>query len=123
MAWFRNLKIGNKLGLGFATVLAVTIVLGVFSMMQLSKVNVNTADIATNWLPMARALGELRYEVSLVRRGEKACILSSSETEFETNEAKVNQSVSTVADNARKYEATMKSARSSRSFRPNGLCP
>lgn len=117
MAWFRNLKIGNKLGLGFATVLAVTVVLGVFSILQLSKVNKSTVDIATNWLPSARALGELRYEVSLVRRGEKDCILSSSRTEFETHEAQVNQSVSTVADYAKKYEATISSDQERRIFK------
>jgi methyl-accepting chemotaxis protein len=117
MAWFRNLKIGNKLGLGFATVLAVTVVLGVFSIRQLSKVNMSTVDIATTWLPSARSLGELRYEVSLVRRGEKDCILSSSKTEFETNEAKVNQGVSTVADKAKKYETTISSDEERRIFK------
>jgi len=117
MAWFRNLKIGNKLGLGFATVLAVTVVLGVFSIQQLSKVNMSTVDIATTWLPSARALGELRYEVSVVRRGEKDCILSSSKTEFETNEAKVNQGVSTVADKAKKYETTISSDEERRIFK------
>jgi len=117
MAWFRNLRISKKLGLGFATVLGVTVVLGVFSMVELSTVNMRTVDIATHWLPSVRALGELRYDVSLVRRAEKDCILASSRTEFETNEAKVNQRVSAVADTARKYEATISSDEERRSFK------
>jgi methyl-accepting chemotaxis protein len=77
----------------------------------------STVDIATTWLPSARALGELRYEVSLVRRGEEDCILSSSRTEFETHEAQVNQSVSIAADYAKKYEATISSDQERRTFK------
>ena len=117
MAWYRNLSIGRKLGLGFATVLSVTVVLGVFSMLQLSKINSSAVDIATHRLPSVRALGELRYDVSLVRRAEKDCILANSRTEFETNEAKVNQRVRTVADTAKKYEATLSSDEERRSFK------
>jgi len=68
MRWFSNLKIGKKLALGFGTIATLMIVLGVFSILQLSKVNANTVDIATNWLPSVKVLGEIRFVTSAARR-------------------------------------------------------
>ena len=46
-----NLKISQKLGLAFGVVLTLTIIIGSFAIFEIRKVNGNTVDIATNWLP------------------------------------------------------------------------
>ena len=68
MSWFSDLKIAKKLGFGFGVVEVLMIVLGVFAIAQISKVNASTVDIATNWLPSVRALAELNYDAASVRR-------------------------------------------------------
>ncbi len=58
LAWFRKMKIAWKLGLGFGSVLALMSVLGIFSLVQLSHLNGNTVEIATNWLPSVKTLAD-----------------------------------------------------------------
>ena len=75
MTVLSRLKIGPRLGLGFATVLTLTIVVGGFSVNRLGKVNEATTDLATNWLPGMRSLGEYRAAVATIKRAEALYIL------------------------------------------------
>jgi methyl-accepting chemotaxis protein len=68
MQFFRNLKIGMKLIMAILAVVVMTMFLGVFSVVQLSKVNDVSVDITTNWLPSVQLLGKLTAEVNLIRR-------------------------------------------------------
>jgi methyl-accepting chemotaxis protein len=52
-----RLKIGARLGTAFGAVLALTLIVGVFSVNRLSVVNEATADINNNWLVATRELG------------------------------------------------------------------
>ncbi|MBV8603447.1 MAG: MCP four helix bundle domain-containing protein [Pelomonas sp.] len=65
-----NLKIGARLGAAFAIVLALTLVLGGFSIRSLSVVNGATQDLATNWLPGTRYLGAFVTILNAERRAE-----------------------------------------------------
>jgi len=68
MNWFMNLKIGKKLGLGFGLIELLMIAMGGFAIGELGKVNGSTMEIANNWLPSIRALAELKFDASSVRR-------------------------------------------------------
>jgi methyl-accepting chemotaxis protein len=71
-----RLKIGQRLIAGFASVLVLAIVVGVFSISRLSAVNANTTEIATNWLLATRMLGDFKTQVSILRRAEASALLS-----------------------------------------------
>src|SRR5450830_1743028 len=62
-----DLKIGAKLGAAFATIVVMTMALGIFAWSQLGAINNNVVDLASNWLPAIRLLGEQekRYEAML----------------------------------------------------------
>jgi len=109
MLWFRNLKIGKKLGLGFGVIEVLQLALGIFAVIHLSKVNSSTVDIATNWLPGIRALDGLKYDVSVARRGEKDCILANEKKDIEANEAKLNRRLDVVLDDQKRYESLISS--------------
>lgn len=49
MNWFCNLKISTKLILSFLVVLSLTTFLGVFSIIQLARVNQTSTDMVVNW--------------------------------------------------------------------------
>jgi methyl-accepting chemotaxis protein len=104
-----NLKIGKKLGLGFGSVLLLTVTLGVVSLAQISKVNGSTVEIATNWLPSVQALGKLAADTSAFRRYELAFLLSDDESGRQTNLTAMNDQLSTVEADEKQYEPMISS--------------
>ncbi|HEY4073558.1 MAG TPA: MCP four helix bundle domain-containing protein, partial [Herbaspirillum sp.] len=77
MKWFYNLKIAKKLILAFIAVLMLTTILGVFSIIQLTKVNQASTDISTNWLPTIRTLMDLKVSLSRIRGAQFQRLLPS----------------------------------------------
>jgi methyl-accepting chemotaxis protein len=75
MAWFRNLKIGTKLLCSFAVVVLLTVVLGLFSIVELAKVNDTSSEIETNWLPSVQAVDEIALQFNQLRRLELQLLL------------------------------------------------
>ncbi len=85
-----RLKIGPRLGIGFATVLALSVVVGAFSLTRLGMVNDNTKDLATNWLAAMRSLDEYSVAVCTIRRAEAASIMSGKPDISATQLERVN---------------------------------
>ena len=106
MGWFGNLKIGKKLGLGFGVVLTLMAALGMFSLLQLSKINSAAIDLGTNWLPSVRTIGELRFDASKARRWELNYVLTRDKTTALSN---LSQSLAEVAEDRKKYEPLISS--------------
>src|SRR5450830_1601622 len=82
MRWFHHLKIANKLLLAFALVIALTCVMGVFSIVQLVKVSNASSDIARNWMPGTRHLGEVQTSLARYRISEATHILQDEEADM-----------------------------------------
>ena len=70
MSWFDNLKIGPKLYVTFALTLALTIALGIFSILKISAQNDVIGDLADNQITGIRAAAQLDALVGSFRRGE-----------------------------------------------------
>lgn len=60
MKYFYDLKIAEKLLLSFIAVLLLTVFLGVFSIRQLERLNLNTRELETMRMPSVRTLSELK---------------------------------------------------------------
>ncbi len=84
-----HLKISTKLALGFASVLALTVLLGVLSLSQLSNLSVKTEQIATNNLPSVQYAAELSGLLNGVRRAEALHLLASDPEVKKQEEAKI----------------------------------
>ncbi|OWY27086.1 methyl-accepting chemotaxis protein [Herbaspirillum robiniae] len=80
MRWFYDLRISIKLALTFFLILALTCILGLFSLLQIQKVNRSTTDMADNWLPSVQIALEMEVAISRVR-GNQLLRLSSSGTD------------------------------------------
>lgn len=102
-----NLKIGTRLGLGFILVLLLTSVLGISSLIAVSRVNGSTQDIATNWMPAVRALGDYRNALNLVRRVGGQYAVSSTDEEFARWDQRMNDGKADAADAWRRYQTTI----------------
>ena len=107
MAWFSKMKITSKLGVGFGAVLMLVVVLGAFSLFQLSKVNSNTVDIATNWLPSMRSIAELRYDAAALRRDTLNYVVATDKKQHYAE--KVSGELSEIGDDEKQYEPLISS--------------
>ena len=80
---FRDLRIGYKLGSAFLLLVLSTLLLGGVALTQLSRINANTQDIASNWLPCVKILGEMRVSLNRLRRAEGRMASASSPHDLE----------------------------------------
>lgn len=97
-----NLKIGKKLALGFGIVEVLQIVLSMFAIVQLSKVNRSTTDIADDWLPSVRAIAELRFDTSALRRDTLTYVVATDEREHYSQ--KMSEDINAIAEDEKNYE-------------------
>ena len=81
MSAFLNMKLRSKLILSFGVVMALTSFLGVFSLMKLAAIRATTVDMAENWLPSVRTLGELRNDAATVRRFQLRVVIAKTAEE------------------------------------------
>nr|WP_034331519.1 methyl-accepting chemotaxis protein [Herbaspirillum sp. B39] len=96
MNWFYNLRIARKLLLTFATILLLTAVLGVFSIMQLSRVNDASTEIATNSLPSVRYPLEAKVALARIRTLQLQHLMAGSETNVDANEKLITELFATL---------------------------
>ncbi|NRR33463.1 MCP four helix bundle domain-containing protein [Oxalobacteraceae bacterium] len=101
MKWFYDLKIARKLMLAFGVVIAMTVFLGLYSLGQLTKVNNASTEIATNWLPAIRYLGQMQTSMSRYRISEATHILLSEEADM----AATDKSMASRTETLRKQQA------------------
>jgi methyl-accepting chemotaxis protein len=86
MGLFINLKISGKIISVVAAVMLLMLGLGAVSVLELSKVNASTREIATNWLPSVQAVDNITSSSSLFRRFELQHILSDDAEGWERYE-------------------------------------
>ena len=86
MKWFYDLRIATKLIASFLTVLALTAVMGVFSIFQLSNVNEASTEIRENWMPAMRAASGMRFYAASYRLKENRYITADTAQEKATVE-------------------------------------
>ena len=83
MQAFRNLKISSKLLLAFVAVLALTTFVGLYAVLQLSRINQASIDIATRWMPSSRMLLDIRATTARYRVNELQYLISTTEQDIE----------------------------------------
>lgn len=106
---FTNLTIGKKLALGFGTLLVLTSALGVLSIVEIAKVNGNTVDMATNWLPSVRAVGQVALDASAFRRYELNYMVASDEHTKQASVAAMKEGLGDIEKDEKTYEPLISS--------------
>ena len=103
----KNIKTGTRLALAFASVLILTLILGAMSILKLSTINESTADLATNWMPATKALGEYRDAINRIRRAEAQHVMSDSDEDKEHWEKVIAEGRTQAGGAWAKYAATI----------------
>jgi methyl-accepting chemotaxis protein len=104
MEFFRNLKIGTKLVVAVLSVVVMTGILGVFSVIQLSKVNDVSVDISGNWLPSVQSVGRMSMAINFYRRATLAHLLVTDPAAMARYERMMDQAAADLKTAQDKYE-------------------
>ena len=107
MNWFQNLTIRSKVMLAFASVLVITVVLGVFAMTRLSTVNDNVIQLGSNYLVGTNALGEIETDVTRYRQLQGAYLLQPTAEGKATEAQTMREMVDAIAKAWTQYEPTI----------------
>ena len=110
MKWFYDLRIATKLITSFLVVLALTAVMGVFSIIQLGQVNGTALDIRENWMPSMRAASGMRFFAASYRLKENRHIAADSEQERVTLEQEADEAKKAFETRLGTYEKLLSSA-------------
>jgi methyl-accepting chemotaxis protein len=113
---FLNLKLRTKLIFSFVAVLVLTTFLGVFSLSQLAGVRGTTVDMAENWLPSVRLLGNMRDDISDQRRFQLRAALSKDEAERSEQKRLVDSSLEDFKKHQASYEAMIASPEEKKNY-------
>jgi len=116
MKWFNNLRISGKILTAVFAVLTLMTGLGIFSIVQLSRVNNSTVDIGSNWLPSVKALGKVSNLVGEFRRSEMQHILADSKENQVAYEKRMDQELVELDKRTKEYENLISSPEEKKVF-------
>ena len=86
---FSNFSIRLKVGVGFAILVAIVVLLGITALLQLKAVNGSTELIATNNLVSVDLAARMRDALGVIRRAEARHVMSSNDQEKDAQEARI----------------------------------
>ncbi|MDB6052198.1 MAG: histidine kinase, region: chemotaxis sensory transducer [Pseudomonas sp.] len=104
MTWFYDLRIATKLIASFLVVLALTALIGVFSILQLGEVNSSSVEMRDDWMPSIRAASSMSFFVANHRIKETRYILADSAAEKAQLEQEAADSRKEVESRKSSYE-------------------
>ena len=107
---FSDIKISYKLGAVFLVLVVSTAMAGGFALLQLAKINGNTEELATNWLPSVTYIGDLQGNLNAIRRAEMQHVMAVLGEEKSPEEDRINASKTKIAEVGTKYKALITSA-------------
>ena len=107
---FADIKISFKLGAVFLVLVVSTAMAGGFAALQLAKINGNTEEMATNWLPSVTYIGELESHLNAIRRAEMQHVMAVLAEEKSPEEDRINAAKAKIAEVGDKFKALDSSA-------------
>jgi methyl-accepting chemotaxis protein len=99
----KNLKISNKILVGFMTVLILVLGLGVFSLYMMSRIKEKTNDITLNWLPSVYYVSAMNKNISDLRIKEYRHILTFTDNEMDLIELDLKKLKDEFDSNTKNY--------------------
>ncbi len=107
MSWMTNASVKAKAFAAFAIMLACSVLLGTVSMMRLSDVNTEAAEVRDNWLPGTRAAGQMLIDLEFYRVVEGAHITASTPADVAVEDQTLGELAKKFAASRAKYESLL----------------
>src|SRR6218665_1757868 len=108
--FLRDLSIRKKLMLGFGLVLVIALVQSLLSVHRLSQVNDKSTEIARNWLPSVKDLGDMYASMTEYRVARMQLMLTDNEEAVNNVEKNLKAAHSRFEQGREAYEKLISSA-------------
>jgi methyl-accepting chemotaxis protein len=107
---FSNIKISVKLSGAFLLMVLLTGVIGLFALIQLARINASTEEMASNWLPSIRYVGETQGLLNDLRQAETqhAMAVTAEEKKVEADRIAVDKAK--LSEVGKKFEPLIDTA-------------
>jgi len=106
----RNLNIAPRASLGFGLVALLVLLLGSFSLLQMTEMNKQSEQINGNWLPSILSLAEMSQDLLRLRALTLRSMLNSDESTTKQNITRMEEFRSLLDKAQREYEKLISSA-------------
>ncbi len=103
MKWFTNLQLSTKLMVSFLSIVVLGVLLGVFSIVQLARVNQTALDLERNWMPSVRTTLSMSADLSTLRLKALQHILSDNDADWSKYESEGGAAVAEFEKNRAEY--------------------
>ena len=115
------MSIANKLLAAFAAMLAIAIVLGMFSIRQLGAVNSTATELGLQWMPKVRALLEVKADLADLHAAETHYALSQGEAARKHYQERIGVILTRLGGTAKQYRDMMSTPDEIRVFKASAL--
>jgi methyl-accepting chemotaxis protein len=109
MDLFRNLKLATKLGLGFFIVLLLMAIMGAVALIEMGKVNQQSTEISTNWMPSINFVHQMNTATSDYRIAELNHVLSETPEKMAQYEKDMEAAFAQINTSRDSYEKLISS--------------
>lgn len=79
MSFLRNLSIARKMAVSFGAVCLLCVGYGIVNSFTMASLHQSTMEIGAKWLPGVQSLGEIRFDLSQIRRAEIGVMLCETD--------------------------------------------
>ncbi|WP_304622784.1 methyl-accepting chemotaxis protein [Roseateles caseinilyticus] len=98
------MKLSQKLTGAFVSLVLLTLIVGGVGIYNMARINANTEEIATSWLPSVKVLGDMRATANQLRRGEADHLMSSTDAERGAAETRIANAKASLAKLEASYQ-------------------
>ena len=84
--------------------------LGTLAISSMRSINAHTVDLADNWLPSVRAIGELRADINLLRIALRAQVMSETTETKQAADKRIAGVLAAIEKDRKTYEPMITSA-------------
>jgi len=116
MKLLSDLRVGLRLGLGFALLLALMLGMGWYAVNRVASVQDKVVDLADNWLPSTQQLGALSEALNQMRRAELQMLLGGTDKAVQDERARLDKQWESVPGLIKAYESNLSSDEERRLF-------
>jgi methyl-accepting chemotaxis protein len=105
-----NLKIGQRLALGFGVILLMLVGIAAFALTQANKLNHDTVAYGTNIVPSLKLIYSVDVNLNMARRYELRALADSSGIDRKANLALLHKALQKAQDGIKQYESLVSDA-------------